>query len=224
MGEFLQAGHTYADGQQVNAANLNEHVNESIIKPTAISGRTLKDPSALSDEVLINDAGVLKKVTLQQLQELFIQPGTLVSYGISEYRTWLSFGFQIPDDDTIPQNTEGTEIISLAMTPKFASSIIRAHFHAPEVFITPFVTGVAAIFVDATINAIGSQATWGDNTGNRMDFNVIAHYAPGSISPVTFKVRIGPGSGGVLYMNGTSVSRTLGGSQAAVLILEEFRQ
>ena len=91
MGTDLQKGTTYHEGDQVNAANLNAHVDNAIIKYTAISGRTLKDPAALGDELLINDNGVLKKITLQQISSLVvIPPGTVNDFaGTTEPTGWL---------------------------------------------------------------------------------------------------------------------------------------
>ena len=64
MGQFLTKGTNYVDGvTQVHSTNLNAHVDNAIIEPTAISSLTLKDPITGLEEVMINDAGVLKKTT-----------------------------------------------------------------------------------------------------------------------------------------------------------------
>jgi microcystin-dependent protein len=91
MGTDLSKGTTYSEGDQVNAANLNAHVDDAVLKYTAISTKTLKDPAALGDEILINDAGVLKKITLQQISSLVtIPPGTIVDFAGSTAPTgWL---------------------------------------------------------------------------------------------------------------------------------------
>jgi microcystin-dependent protein len=91
MGSDISKGVTYTEGQQVNAANLNAHVDDATIKYTAISSKSLKNPASLSDEILINDAGVLKKITLQQISSLVtIPPGTINDYaGTTEPTGWL---------------------------------------------------------------------------------------------------------------------------------------
>ena len=81
MGRYLQPGHTYVDGQTINAASLNEHVGESLLKPTTISEQILKDPAALTDELLINDGGILKKITLQVVQTLVRAGFTVIPVG-----------------------------------------------------------------------------------------------------------------------------------------------
>jgi microcystin-dependent protein len=91
MGTDLEKGTTYSEGDQVNAANLNAHVDNAVIKYTAISSKSLKDPASLGDEILINDAGVLKKITLQQISSLVtIPPGVMNDYAGSTAPTgWL---------------------------------------------------------------------------------------------------------------------------------------
>ena len=64
----IQAGTIYADGGQVNATNLNAHVNNAVLVPGVISGK----PAALSltgaDTALILQGGLLKKGTISQMQ------------------------------------------------------------------------------------------------------------------------------------------------------------
>ena len=75
---------------------MTEHVSEAILKPTTISEQVLKDPAALTDEVLINDNGVLKKITLQIVQTLIrsgfstIPIGAIVDFaGTEAPENWL---------------------------------------------------------------------------------------------------------------------------------------
>lgn len=82
MGNDITAGHTYSDSaplNEVNASNLNAHVNDATLKATAISARTLKDPAALSDQLLINDSGTLKRITLQQIADLLLGTGDITA-------------------------------------------------------------------------------------------------------------------------------------------------
>ena len=65
-------------------------------------------------------------------------------------------GTSIPDDDTIPQNTEGDQFMSLAITPLSAVNLL---FIAHEGNYSPSVSnnyGIA-LFVDATANALAAQ-------------------------------------------------------------------
>jgi hypothetical protein len=64
----IQAGVTYANGGQVNATNLNAHVNNAVLVPGAINDQTAAASCTTSDSVLILQSGALKKATLTQVQ------------------------------------------------------------------------------------------------------------------------------------------------------------
>lgn len=109
----------------------------------------------------------------------------------------------IPEDGTIPQNTEGDEIASLAFTPKLASSTLKVEFTASAI------TGgsyrvVGALFVDSTANALDTHVATNAPV-------VIRYYvAAGSTSARTYKVRFGPAAAGTAYLNGNFGSAAFG--------------
>ena len=78
MGNDLEKGTTYAEGGvggvgTVNATNLNAHVDAATIKATFISGKTLKDPAALDDAIVVENSGVLYRETLQQIMDIIAE-------------------------------------------------------------------------------------------------------------------------------------------------------
>jgi hypothetical protein len=80
MGNDISAGHTYSStspNNAVTASNLNEHVNGATLKPTAISARTAKTPVLGSEEILINDGGILKKATVATLGSFIFPDGSI---------------------------------------------------------------------------------------------------------------------------------------------------
>jgi hypothetical protein len=82
MGNFLSKGSTFIDGvTQLNASNLNAHVDEAVFKSTAISALSFKEPSG-TEEVMINDAGTLKKTNITSIADLstIVPVGTVVSF------------------------------------------------------------------------------------------------------------------------------------------------
>ena len=106
MGRYLSPGHEYVDGQTISGPSLTEHVSEALLKATAISEQTLKDPAALTDEVLINDNGTLKKETLQQIKALILSQvitipiGAIVDFaGTDPPENWVfCFGQEVSRD------------------------------------------------------------------------------------------------------------------------------
>jgi len=104
----------------------------------------------------------------------------------------------IPGDDTIPQNTEGDEILTLAITPANSSSklvifvTIAAWYNS-----TSAQTKVAALFKDSDASAIYSIT---DATNDDYTKCLSFHWTQtsGSTSSQTFKLRVGSASGNVV--------------------------
>jgi len=65
----IQKGTTYATGDSVSATNLNNHVDNAILLPGAITSQT-SGTAAASDKVLVSKAGVLNQVTAASIAAL----------------------------------------------------------------------------------------------------------------------------------------------------------
>jgi len=128
---------------------------------------------------------------------------------------------QTVNDDSIPQNTEGNEWMTLAITPISASNIlvIEAQIHVSS---SSTLTHVMALFQDSTASALASSVNilqGADAAG----FLKITHYmVAGTTSPTTFKVRSGAAGGGTITFNGSSAARTMGGSMSSYITIMEY--
>ncbi len=126
----------------------------------------------------------------------------------------------IPYDNTIPQNTEGGQFLSLAITPQNASSkLVIFVTVALEIAIDGVRT--VALFQDSTANALAAIANKEYNA-DVTQMNLI-HYmsAPGT-STYTFKVRAGGSAAGTLYFNGQAGTQnfTSGTCASSITIFE----
>ena len=129
----------------------------------------------------------------------------------------------IPYDDTIPQNTEGDEYMTLAVTPTSASNKLK---------ITVVVNGAettnsadaftVALFQDATAGALAAAA--GTNAGILRPYTTtFAHYmTAGTTSATTFKVRAGNNVATPFDFNGYG-ARLYGGVCASSITIEEIK-
>lgn len=128
----------------------------------------------------------------------------------------------IPIDDTIPQNTEGNEVMTLAITPTNASNKLK---------ITAIVFGantgggriLAALFQDSTAGALaaGRNASQGANVEGMVMFT---HYmTAGTTSATTFKIRAGGSDAGTFTFNGVGGAREFGGVIASSITIEEIK-
>lgn len=128
----------------------------------------------------------------------------------------------IPIDDTIPQNSEGTEFMSLAIVPTNAASklLITVIIHAAVN--TTANTWTTALFQDSTANASAATAFSQANSGY-ITPAIFNHYmTAGTTSSTTFKVRCGPSSAGTLTFNGAAGGRLLGGVIASSITIMEI--
>ena len=126
----------------------------------------------------------------------------------------------LPNDDTIPQNTEGGEFLTLAITPTSASNVLRIQ----GVFQTSpngaqFVT--AALFQDATASALAASMEYG-SANTALEVVLDYYMTAGTASATTFKVRLGMASAGTLTLNGISAGRKYGGVLISSMTITEI--
>lgn len=127
----------------------------------------------------------------------------------------------IPVDDTIPQSTEGDQYMSLAITPKSATSRLRIEVRFNYAHSTNDVVSVA-LFQDATANAIAATSNWIGSGGLLGAIDLTHEMTSGTTSATTFKVRAGPNSGGTTTFNGVSGGRIFGGVMASSITITEI--
>ena len=138
------------------------------------------------------------------------------------YTTYNSSGTAIPNDDTIPQNTEGNEWIAVTITPTSATNRIRIEAEASSVTLSTAVTLSGAFFQDSTANAIAAGQWSPPSAGYQGQFRLTHEMAAGTTSATTFKLRMGPASG-TMYVNGSNSARTLGGVNAIRMRATEIK-
>jgi hypothetical protein len=122
----------------------------------------------------------------------------------------------IPADDTIPQITEGDQYMSLAITPKSATSklVIEALWQGAFLI-------TVALFQDATAGALA--ATWAPSptSGAAISTSLRHVMTSGTTSATTFKIRVGGNTAGTTTFNGFGGGRLYGGVMASSIVIRE---
>jgi hypothetical protein len=142
---------------------------------------------------------------------------------IATYTTNTNLTTTIPHDDTIPQNTEGTQILSLARAAASASNRIRIRVTGFGWYTSGGSAITLAIFQSGSANAI--QATGYRNGPGGDSFGPLVaevEFSPGSTSSVTYSVRVGADSGNARMNGNVTTGRFFGGAAATTMIVEEF--
>lgn len=150
--------------------------------------------------------------------------GVTIDRAIAEYTAATGLTTILPTDDTIPQNTEGNEILSASITPKKSTNRIRATFHGFLNVSPATANASAAMFRDDSANAINASSGATGNTGRPWQVSMQSEFVVGSTTPKTVTVRVGPSAAGTAYVNNaTAGTRAFGGIARATLILEEIQ-
>ncbi|MFN9113683.1 MAG: hypothetical protein ACK5XN_26740, partial [Bacteroidota bacterium] len=147
----------------------------------------------------------------------------IVDRAFASYTTNTALSTSLPFDDTIPQNTEGTQILSASITPKTTTNRVRVRFTA--MFGTANAGGghcSAAFFLNSTVNAIHATTAYVAATSVAASISEEWEFVPGATSAQTIAVRVG-GNGFTMAVNGVDGStRRFGGVAAATLVLQEI--
>lgn len=128
----------------------------------------------------------------------------------------------VPVDDTIPQNTEGDQYMSLAITPKATANILVIFGNINMAFSATANAGAVALFQDTTANALAVSHCASAQTHDPMCVPYLWVMAAGTVSSTTFKIRAGGATGATTTFNGALSARRYGGALASSMNILEF--
>lgn len=198
----------------------NNPINKKTSALTVNAAYSLPTADGSANDVLhTNGAGVASWSAVSSI-------GRLVQSVWTSYTGAVSINAAIPIDDTIPQNTEGVEVMTQAITPTSATNALEITCFIPYTLGPSSGHFIAALFQDTTANAIAAQV---------IDYNVTASESEqscryffhkmlaGTTSETTFKLRLGRINATTTYFNGTGAGgREFGGVQYAWISIHEI--
>lgn len=127
----------------------------------------------------------------------------------------------IPFDNTIPQNTEGTQFLAVSITPTDALSSLEVDITLHVNVNTANSYAVAGLFQDSQAGAIAAAVCLAPSTAIQvLTFKHIL--SAGSLTETTFKVRAGPTVAGTINVNGQASTGYLGGVLASRITVKEY--
>ena len=146
-------------------------------------------------------------------------PGSGFSPVYVEYTSAATLSATIPLDNTTPQSSEGTQILSAPKTLTSAANKVRAAFRGYGGSSAGVVSMIAALFRGGA-SAICTAVTTTGGANHRSDIAFDFLDAPGSTSLLTYTLRIGPNLGS-MALNGVDGVANMNGTSRATLSLEE---
>lgn len=195
-----------ADGAPRVASNINTPVNEIA---AVVNGN-------IDDSNIKAAAGIASsKIAFNST------PGLVVQIAATNYSAVATGSTMIPNDDTIPQITEGNEFMTQIITPKSATN--RLFIEAKiSLAVSSNASRIAALFQDATANALAVQATYVGNFTDPVTLYITHDMVAGTTSSTTFRVRGGADVAGTWTMNGQAGARKFGGVTLSSIKITEY--
>jgi len=127
----------------------------------------------------------------------------------------------IPNDNTIPQNTEGDQYLSLSITPTNVSSTLEIDVEVNGSASNLSLIG-AALFIDSGVSAVVAKPISNPSAGYNQVIPLKFLMIAGTLSTMTFKVRAGSGSAGTFTLNGTGGNGQFGGVMYSRITIKEY--
>ena len=127
----------------------------------------------------------------------------------------------IPWDDTIPQNTEGTQFISQSFTPTAATStlVIEALLNLATSVDNRI---IATLFQSGSVNAIAAAGHYMQTANGHAQIYLRTEMVAGGTSAITFTARAGLSAAGTVTFNGSNAARIFGGVSASWISITEI--
>lgn len=129
----------------------------------------------------------------------------------------------IPGDDTIPQISEGSLAMTLAFTPKYATSELLIEVSAMIAYTPAFAQQTVALFRDSEANALACNSNLNSNSNAGGSTSFLHRTPAGSTQTQTFTVRHGGNIGGTSQFNGWSNGRKFGGASSSSITITEIQ-
>lgn len=145
-----------------------------------------------------------------------VQKVSVVSSSVSTGTTIM------PADNTIPQITEGTEFMTLAITPTSATNIL-------VIEVTAMLSGsgvdavVGALFQDATANALAASEMYHPVNSTVYTRSIVHSMTAGTTSSTTFRFRAGTNGAGTVTFNGAGGTVRFGAISKSGIIITEVK-
>lgn len=126
----------------------------------------------------------------------------------------------MPWDDTTPQNDEGDEYMTLAVTPGSATNELKIDVHA-TLSCNPLSTITVALFQDAVADALAASATYAHTAKGMVSVSFSHYMTAGTTNEIIFKVRIGQSGSDTVTFNGSDGNAKLNGKLASSITITE---
>jgi hypothetical protein len=211
----------------INTAIINNPTlnTDTISEYTSAAGVTIDGLLIKDSKLATNNSVVTANITNDAVDYTKVATGFAVQRVYTNYTAVATGTTTIPQDDTIPQITEGTEFMTQAITPKSTTNILIIE---ATMLISTSASGVnmiAALFQDSTSNALYATPEFADDGATFIPRTMSLRYAmvAGTTSSTTFRVRAGTNSASTVTFNGVNSARLFGAITKSAITITEYK-
>ena len=178
--------------------------------------------------VHISDSGAAGRAAIQATDQAALRLAagiarTVVDRVYAEYTAFAATSAVIPLDDTIPQRTEGFEVMSVTIAPKSPTNRLRIRASVVGANNTGVSWTTLAVFSSLSLDAIQAVPLTQPAPEHSQQFVCEVEFVPGVTAPVTISARVGVVNGTHIFrLNGNVTGRYMGGTSRCTLIVEEL--
>jgi len=193
---------------------------------TQVTGSGVNFNGSTSGTILLTQPAVAGSNTITLPAETgtvisSVSTGTVVTRAYTENTAYSSSAATTPADDSIPQITEGWQVLSQAITLKSATNRVRVTVSGALSSSTGPDSGSVALFFDGGANAINASQFTTTTAGYQMPQSFVFEHVPGVTGSRTYAVRIGC-STYTTYINGNTTTRLYAGTSRWAMVIEEI--
>jgi len=147
-------------------------------------------------------------------------PGAVVQTARTESGASATGTTVLPFDNTIPQNTEGDQYLSQAITPRAAANLLRIQARL-QIGESAGNQMSAALFQDATANALAAASATPNATTTVAQISIDHALLAAAAAATTFKIRAGGSTGPTTTFNGQGGTQIFGGVCNSFIHIDE---
>lgn len=195
----ITKGRTWVSGETVTPEKLNAFLDSAVVTPGTVATADLADAAVTGAKMAAG--AVVQTVTVAN-----------AAYGATSV--------VIPLDDTPPLIGEGTEILTVSITPAASANKVLARVCLPQVSAAAANSVIVSLFRGSS--CIGSCVVSIGGAGLRAAAGIEVLDAPATTGATTYSVRFGAVTAGNVFVNGNS-GRALGGTSVCSLVLHEIK-
>lgn len=153
-----------------------------------------------------------------------VAAGAIVQRVYAQTATYSGISTVIPYDNSIPQSSEGTQVLTVSITPKSAANKLLVTITLQVGSNSGLDAVVAALFKDSETAARAAASYMPtENRSGTATLTIQYEMTAGGTGAIDFKVRMGPGSTGDAYLNGDDSERKFGGVQVSSIVVTEVK-